>query len=128
MFSHAFPASPAELAGLRDQLRGWLEDNGVPEDVERGVVLAVSEAAANAVEHGYDCNGAGLVTVLAQRMDGRLEISVRDEGAWQEPSSNTDRGRGLDIIRAIVEELSIGHEDGATVLRMRTATKGSSPA
>ena len=128
MFSHAFPASPAELAGLRDQLRGWLEDNGVPEDVERGVVLAVSEAAANAVEHGYDCDGAGLVTVLAQRMDGRLEISVRDEGAWQEPSSNTDRGRGLDIIRAIVEELSIGHEDGATVLRMRTATKGSSPA
>jgi hypothetical protein len=53
---------------------------------------------------------------------------VRDEGAWLEPSWDTDRGRGLDIIRAIVEELSIGREEGATVLRMRTATKGSAPA
>jgi len=127
MFSHAFSASPAELAGLREELRGWLEDSGVPEDVKRGVVLAVSEAAANAVEHGYGCDGAGLVTVIAQRMDGHLEISVRDEGAWQEASSETDRGRGLDIIRAIVEELSIRHEEGATVLRMRAAIKGSSP-
>lgn len=128
MFSHAFPASPAELLGLREHLRGWLEDNGVPEDVERGVVLAVSEAAANAVEHGYRCDGAGLVTVVAHRLDGHLDISVRDEGAWQAASSETDRGRGLDIIRAIVEELSIRHEEGATVLHMRAATEGWSPA
>lgn len=128
MFSHAFPASPAELAGLREGLRAWLEDNGVQEDVERGVVLAVSEAAANAVEHGYGCDGTGLVTVVAQRLDGRLEISVRDEGAWQEASSDTERGRGLDIIRAIVEELSIRHEEGATVLRMRTATRETASA
>ena len=128
MFSHAFPASPTELAGLREQLRGWLEDNDVPEDVERGVVLAVSEAAANAVEHGYGCDGTGLVTVVAHRVDGHLEISVRDEGVWQEASSDTDRGRGLDIIRAIVQELSIRHEEGATVLRMRTAANGSAPA
>ena len=127
MFSHAFPASPTELAGLREELRGWLEDNDVSEDVERGVVLAVSEAAANAVEHGYGCDGTGLVTVVAHRLDGRLEISVRDEGVWQEASSSTDRGRGLDIIRAIVEELSIRHEHGATVLRMRTAANGSAP-
>ncbi len=128
MFSHAFPASPTELAGLREQLRGWLEHNDVPEDVERGVVLAVSEAAANAVEHGYGCDGTGLVTVVAHRLDGHLEICVRDEGIWQEASSDTDRGRGLDIIRAIVEELSIRHEEGATVLRMRTAVNGSAPA
>ena len=128
MFSHAFTASPTELAGLREQLRGWLEDNGVSEDVERGVVLAVSEAAANAVEHGYGCDGTGLVTVVAHRLDGHLEISVRDEGVWQEASSDTDRGRGLDIIRAIVEEFSIRHEEGATVLRMRTAANGSAPA
>ena len=105
----------------------WLEDNGVPEDVERGVVLAVSEAAANAVEHGYGCDGTGLVTVVAHRMDGTLDIAVRDEGAWREASSGTDRGRGLDIIRAIVEELSIRREEGATVLHMRTATSGSAP-
>jgi anti-sigma regulatory factor (Ser/Thr protein kinase) len=67
------------------------------------------------------------VTVVAHRLDGHLEICVRDEGVWQEASSDTDRGRGLDIIRAIVEELSIRHEEGATVLRMRTAVNGSAP-
>jgi serine/threonine-protein kinase RsbW len=128
MFSHTFPAAPAELAGLRERLRLWLELCAVPENVERGVVLAVSEAAANAVEHGYRCDGAGLVTVMARHADDRLEITVRDEGTWNEGSRTTDRGRGLQIIRAIVEELSIGQEEGATVLRMRTGAKESAVA
>jgi serine/threonine-protein kinase RsbW len=120
VFNHSFPASTSELAGLRDRMRGWLEENGVSEEVERGVVLAVSEAAANAVEHGYGCNGTGLVSVTARHEQAGLEITVRDEGEWREPRRDTDRGRGLAIIRAIVDEMSIGRTDGATVMRMRT--------
>ena len=128
MFSHSFPAAPVELAGLREQLRGWLDESGVPEDVERGVVLAVSEAAANAVEHGYHCDGTGLVTVMARRTDDHLEVTVRDEGTWREGPRTTDRGRGLEIIRAVVEELWIGREEGATVCRMRTGVTESAAA
>jgi serine/threonine-protein kinase RsbW len=128
MFTHAFPASPVELAGLREQLRVWLEEAGVSEDVERGVVLAVSEAAANAVEHGYASDGTGLVTVMARHEGARLEITVRDEGEWREASDAKDRGRGLAIIRAIVDEMWIGREDGATVLRMRTGARESAAA
>ncbi len=120
MFSHSFPASTSELAGLRDRMRGWLEENGVSEEVERGVVLAVSEAAANAVEHGYGCDGRGLVSVTARHEQAGLEITVRDEGEWREPRRDTDRGWGLAIIRAIVDEMSIGRTDGATVMHMRT--------
>jgi serine/threonine-protein kinase RsbW len=120
MFSHSFPASPSELAGLRDRMRDWLEENGISEDVERGVVLAVSEAAANAVEHGYGCDGTGLVSVTARHERAGLEITVRDEGEWREPRRDSDRGRGLAIIRAIVDEMSIGRTDGATVMRMHT--------
>lgn len=128
MLSHSFPASPAELAGLRERMRAWLEANGVSEDVERGVVLAVSEAAANAVEHGYGSDGAGLVTVVARLEDGRLDITVRDEGTWRGASRTTDRGRGLQIIRAVVDELSIAHDQGATVLHMRTGVTESAIA
>jgi serine/threonine-protein kinase RsbW len=124
MFSHSFLAAPSELAELRERLRSWLAEHGVEEDVERGVVLAASEAASNAVEHGYGCDGAGIVTVLAQlHDDGRLELSVRDEGTWREAPSDTDRGRGLSIMQAIVEELSIEREDGATVLRMSQSAR-----
>ena len=123
MFSHSFTASPSELARLRERLRGWLDQNDVDDEVERGVVLAVSEAAANAVEHAYDCDGAGIVTVMA-RIDGeRLDIAVRDEGTWSEDHGQADRGRGLSIMRAIVDELSVGRENGATVLRMSRAVR-----
>lgn len=127
-FRHAFPAAPAELAGLRERLRAWLEENGVAEDVERSVVLAVSEGAANAVEHGYGCDGAGLVTVTARFEGGSLDITVRDEGSWRESSGRTDRGRGLTIIRAIVDEMTIARDDGATVMHMRTGIRETTAA
>lgn len=123
MFSHSFPAAPRELAELRERLRSWLDENGVGEEVERGVVLAASEAAANAVEHGYGCDGVGIVTVMARLDDGRLELTVRDEGIWREARSDSDRGRGLSIMQAIVDELSIEREDGATVLRMSQSAR-----
>jgi serine/threonine-protein kinase RsbW len=125
MFDHSFPASTGELADLRERMRAWLERNGVSEDVERGVVLAVSEAAANAVEHGYGCDGTSLVSVTARHEGADLEITVRDEGEWRESDGSTDRGRGLAIIRAIVDEMWIGREDGATVMHMRTRTRES---
>jgi serine/threonine-protein kinase RsbW len=123
MFSHAFPASPAELALLRERLRSWLDEHGVETNVERSVVLAVSEAASNAVEHGYGCDADGIVTVMARLDDERLEVTVRDEGKWREGQSDTHRGRGLSIMRAIVDELSIARENGATVLRMSRAAR-----
>lgn len=118
MFSRSFRAAAAELAALRVHLRGWLEENGVSGDVERGVVLVVSEAAANAVEHAYDCDGAGIVTVLVRLAGERAEISVRDEGTWRAPRRDTERGRGLGIMRALADDLSIEREREATVIRM----------
>ncbi len=118
MFSRSFRAAPSELAGLREAFRGWLEEQGVAEDVERGLVLAVSEAAANSVEHAYDCDGAGIVTVTAHLLDDRVRVAIRDEGTWRERPSDSDRGRGLAIMRAIVEEVSIEREGAATVVRM----------
>ena len=51
-------------------------------------------------------------------MDDRLDITVRDEGTWREPRHETDRGRGLAIIRAIADDVSIDRDGEATVLRM----------
>ena len=120
LFSHSFVASPSELAGLRERLRSWLEAVDVDPETMRSTVLAVSEAAANAVEHGYGCDGRGIVGVSARRTVGdEIEVTVRDEGTWRASSDRPDRGRGLPIIEAIVDEVSIDRENGATVVRMR---------
>ncbi len=118
LFSHSLLAAPAELAALRQRLRAWLVEQGVGEDAERGVVLAISEAAANAIEHAYGCDGEGVVTVMASLGDGRLEVEVRDEGRWRDDPGDGDRGRGLAIMRSIMERLSVERDNGATVVRM----------
>ncbi len=117
-FNHSLRAAPAELAALRDGLRTWLVDQDLDEEIERSTVLAVSEAAANAIEHGYDCDGEGVVTVLVSVEDGWVDVEVRDEGTWREGSGDGDRGRGLAIMRSIMHRISVEREDGATVVRM----------
>ena len=129
MYRHAFPADPAELAGLRESLRMWLGEVGIGEEAERSTVLAVSEAAATAIAHCYDSDGAGIVTVVARlNGDERLDITVRDEGAWRDAASDVDRGRGLLIMQAIVDEFSIVREDGGTVLRMSRSAREKASA
>jgi serine/threonine-protein kinase RsbW len=118
LFTHSLRAAPAELAALRDGLRAWLVEHGLDEDTERSTVLAVSEAAANSIEHGYGGDGAGVVTVMASLHDGRLDVEVRDEGAWRDGPRDGDRGRGLAIMRSIMDRLSVERDDGATVVRM----------
>jgi serine/threonine-protein kinase RsbW len=122
-FEHVFAASPSELARLRERLRAWLDGNAVGTDDARGIVLAVSETAANAIEHGYGCDGVGIVSVRAHLDDGLLELAVRDEGTWRgrnggDRAGESDRGRGLRIVEALVDDVSIDHGDGATVVRM----------
>jgi serine/threonine-protein kinase RsbW len=118
LFNHSLRAAPAELAALRDSLRAWLVDQALGEHTEWSTVLAVSEAAANAVEHGYGSNGEGIVTVKASLDRGRLEVQVRDEGGWRDGPGDGDRGRGLAIMGSIMEDVSVERDDGATVVRM----------
>jgi serine/threonine-protein kinase RsbW len=62
-FATSFPASPMEIPALRHSLDGWLVQMGVEVDRRRDLVLAVSEAAANAAEHAYRFDGVGIVHV-----------------------------------------------------------------
>ncbi|HEY7344942.1 MAG TPA: SpoIIE family protein phosphatase [Gaiella sp.] len=127
LFTHSLRAAPAELAALREGLRAWLVDHQVGEDAERSVVLAISEAAANAIEHAYGCDGEGVVTVKASLGDGRLDVEVRDEGGWRDGPGDGDRGRGLAIMGAIMDRLSVERDNGATVVRMaQTVGQGAS--
>ena len=118
LFSRSFTASPAELATLRRALRAWLAQVALDAESTQSVILAVSEAAANAVEHGYGSDGNGIVTVMARLEDGTVRLSVRDEGTWREHRTRDGRGRGLRIIEKIVDDVSIDRSAGATVVRM----------
>jgi serine/threonine-protein kinase RsbW len=128
-FSRTFPATPQEVASFRHSLESWLAEGGVPTAMQRGVVLAVSEAAANAAEHAYGFDGAGAIRVDVHREeDGSLTASVSDEGTWRAPAENPERGRGLLIIRSLMDDVDIASDARGTVVRMRLPAEVGAPA
>jgi serine/threonine-protein kinase RsbW len=118
-FARSFPAAREEVALMRRELSDWLRQLDVVEDVRHDAVLAVSEACANAAEHAYDYDGAGVITVEAWASDGDLWFEVRDRGRWRAPRPATDRGRGRTIMDALMRDVTTHSGENGTVVRMR---------
>jgi anti-sigma regulatory factor (Ser/Thr protein kinase)/putative methionine-R-sulfoxide reductase with GAF domain len=115
-------ADPDVLSTLRRQLARWLKENGVDERATFDIVLACSEASANAAEHAYPPT-RGHFDVEAVHDGDQVEIRVSDAGTWR-PNEDRGQGRGLMLMRGLVHEVSIerGDPDGTVVtLRRRVA-------
>jgi anti-anti-sigma factor len=116
------PAVPAALPTVRRHLGAWLAGLGMGEQDRVGVMVAVGEAAANAAEHAYRGGQPGRMQVTAAvDVDGQLTVTVRDQGRWRPPDRDPgDRGRGLLIMRQLVDGVVLQGEHGTTVtLSMR---------
>ncbi len=97
-------------------MRRWLREQDVPASVVAEVTLAVNEACANAVEHAYS-PGPATFLLDATVDDDRLTVSVSDSGSWRAPRE-ADRGRGLTIIRAAMDEVEVRRSGGGTEILM----------
>jgi len=113
-------ARPAALREVRRRLERWLRCGHAPPALVERVVLCANEATANAVQHAYGLQDA-LVWVDARRGAGRLELRVRDEGHWRQPRTERS-GRGLGLMRAFADEVSVSHDDSGTVVTLRWRT------
>ena len=100
------PAIPASLAVIRAGLRSWLPTAAVSAAAAGEILLAVGEAASNAVEHAV--RGATRdveVEVTARATATGLALTVKDNGRWHLPASNApgQRGHGSRLMRALVD-------------------------
>jgi anti-sigma regulatory factor (Ser/Thr protein kinase) len=118
VFRRAFPADADELATMRADLRTWLERSGLPTETREDVVLACTEAATNAIEHAY-IGRRGDVLIEAESEDGALRVSVTDHGRWRHPRPDGSRGRGLELVRAVIGDVDVQRGEGGTTVRMR---------
>ena len=57
----SWPADPTQLAVIRHELASWIAPLRLTDDETADVVLAVDEAAANAVLHAYGPDESGAV-------------------------------------------------------------------
>jgi len=116
--SGSWPAERGVLAGVRQLLRRWLETRGATADEIYDIVVACQEACANAVEHAYR-PGQHSFELDATYDGGRVRVTVRDQGRWR-PQRGTHRGRGVMMMRGLMDSVDIEHTDeGTTVVLER---------
>ncbi|SNR23056.1 SpoIIE family protein phosphatase [Blastococcus mobilis] len=113
-------ADPAALPGVRRRLNSWLTTLGMGEQDRVGAMVAVGEACANAAEHAYRGSEPGPMSVTARvDVDGVLTVTVRDEGTWRPPNRDPgDRGRGLLIMRQLVDGVVLEEEEKGTTVTL----------
>lgn len=117
------PADPAVLAQLRQRIGRFLGTAGADEEEKFEITLAVSEAAMNAIEHAYGPSEAEF-DLNASIREGRFHAEVADQGSWRERRDN-DRGRGLAIIEALMQDVEVSAEPTGTTVRMSRALRGT---
>ncbi len=120
------PARPESAPRLRHALRAYLERLALEVWRVDDVLLAAGEAAGNAIEHAYR-DRAGTVRLCAFVNGPSLFIEVRDVGSWR-GHGDPERGRGLGIMRALADRVSIESTRGGTAVRLEMRLDGSEPA
>ncbi|MCY1141685.1 SpoIIE family protein phosphatase [Actinoplanes sp. Pm04-4] len=112
-------ADRMQIALLRADLRAWLVAHEVEPECRDAVLLACSEAVANAIEHGYRDDPFGMIDVVATVTTDAVEVRVTDRGTWRGAVSDVARGRGLQLIRESMDQVLFDRSDGTTVTMRR---------
>jgi serine/threonine-protein kinase RsbW len=119
----------AALAGVFDHYEVSVTDNHL-------LGIAVAEIVNNAIEHGYQGDSEHDIEVRLQLSKEEVQIEIFDE-APEFPKSElhrihgkpepledpalgwTQRGHGLQIVRKIVDSISLGSERGRNCITLR---------
>lgn len=118
---------------VRERFTVWLTALRWPGLVIDDVVFALSEAVSNCIEHAYPPDAPDPVIEIsatietgdiidrnpadpkqpdtrAQQPTQRLRIRIRDRGTWRPvPPEPSYRGRGLQMMTALMDEVVIHH-------------------
>jgi serine/threonine-protein kinase RsbW len=113
------PAVPESARLARAIVREAASELGLDGATTWDLMLATSEAFANAVEHGAPCDG-GILLRIEVGTDG-IGVEVSDCGCYA-PGAGSHKpeglgGRGIPIIAAVVDHLEIVPDTGSTRVR-----------
>jgi serine/threonine-protein kinase RsbW len=118
----SLPRDASYVPVTRTVANSLLATMGVPEDASSDVQVALSEACANVVRHA---GGLDYSVALSVGPEG-CEIEVFDTGPGIKPNSDVtgpanddaEAGRGLFLMRALVDDFEFTSEDDGTRVRL----------
>lgn len=122
------PNEPARIAEVRRFVAAFLADLRAPVEVSSEVLLAVGEAAGNAYRHGRSPSGASEMRVRCEYERPDFQVVVADDGPGFDPDEIARRGtpdpfaqggRGLFLMRELMDSLDVNSTPTGTTVRMR---------
>ena len=116
-FAFTFSALPMAVPLVRRSLDRYAERLGLDADCRFSLLTATGEAMANAVEHAYT-GPIGLVRVHAGYHGDSLLVTIEDDGKWKPAVRRDERGRGLPLMRALMDSVEIRTHRARTEVRL----------
>ncbi len=121
---HVWPAVSSSLRPARVSLAEWLTVLRWPADDADDVIMAVSEAVTNVIDHAYPATRRGPVQVHGWCRAGstpdsrRVTVTVTDRGDWGREHRTVDpaghRGHGFAVMSGCTAEMHVQRSAGGT--------------
>jgi anti-sigma regulatory factor (Ser/Thr protein kinase) len=118
------PATPESAPRARAIVREAAAEQGLDGDGAWDLMLATTEAVANAIRHGAPCQDGGrgiLLRVLPWDDGNGLFVEVGDCGTFEASARpaehDAEHGRGIPIITAVVDHFELLPEGPLTRVR-----------
>ncbi len=123
-FAFDFSAIPMAVPIVRRTLNRYVTRLGLDDDRSYALITAVGEAMANAVEHAYP-EQPGIVRLRVTNGDGALHVTIEDDGRWKQAQKREERGRGLPLMRALMDGVEIRTNQSHTTISLTMAWPGT---
>lgn len=109
-------SDPNNLITIEEFVNYFAKDLGLSEEQLSVLLLAVTEAATNAIIHANKCDASKLVKINARIEDSKLIVKVKDEGKGFDPSKLPDptrpenllkdSGRGVYLMKVYMDDVT----------------------
>lgn len=120
---YVFPAVPEASKLARTIVERELSLLRLCEDDRFGVLVAVGEAIANAVEHAYRGEHPGLIHLTLKPERGQLVLTIEDFGRWRPFVRSDERGRGIELMHAFMDGVQIRSTRDSTSIVLKLGLK-----
>jgi serine/threonine-protein kinase RsbW len=123
-----FPGVLAMVPEHREQVMEFVSEHCPDQEKQLDLLVAVQEALANAALHGCRDDASTMIHCVVRATADEITISVRDPGpGFPLEKAHPDNykvttlshGRGIVMIRSLVDEVSFAHHGAEIVLRKR---------
>lgn len=122
---------PRWLRLIRQVVEEFAREAGFDPQDSHAITLAVGEAAGNVMKHSYQGRTDRTFSVACNLEPDGVEVTIRDTGEPFDPSCKPvlapdeirPGGRGLFLMRAIMDEIEYQRENGSNWVRMKKFLK-----